>query len=84
MQSGSVLHQWGMIARSKGRHCWAKRLLALLSFKLRLGLYSTLFTQFETVHHMVRGSLESLQLASIFGTTRRLSSASGMRRWWRW
>lgn len=31
-------------------------------------LYSTLFTQFETVHHMVRGSLESLQLASIFST----------------
>ncbi|MBX4413433.1 hypothetical protein K4G92_23925, partial [Mycobacterium tuberculosis] len=31
-------------------------------------LYSTLFTHFETVHHMVRGSLESLQLASIFST----------------
>ncbi len=30
-------------------------------------LYSTLFTQFETVHHMVRGS-GSLQLASIFST----------------
>ncbi len=29
-------------------------------------LYSTLFTQFETVHHMVRG--RSLQLASIFST----------------
>ena len=31
-------------------------------------LYSTLFTQFETVHHMVRGSVESLDLAGIFST----------------
>lgn len=29
-------------------------------------LYSSLFTEFETAHHMVRGSVESLQLASIF------------------
>ncbi|MEY5076142.1 propanediol diffusion facilitator PduF, partial [Salmonella enterica subsp. enterica serovar Corvallis] len=31
-------------------------------------LYSSLFTEFETAHHMVRGSVESLQLASIFST----------------
>ncbi|HDL6864879.1 TPA: propanediol diffusion facilitator PduF [Yersinia enterocolitica] len=31
-------------------------------------LYHNLFTDFETVHQMVRGSLESLQLASIFST----------------
>lgn len=47
-------------------------------------LYSTLFTQFETVHHMVRGSLEACSWPVYSVPTRRLSSASGMRRWWRW
>ncbi|MFO6300045.1 propanediol diffusion facilitator PduF [Rahnella selenatireducens] len=31
-------------------------------------LYHNLFTEFETAHQMVRGSVESLQLASIFST----------------
>ncbi|WP_078000261.1 propanediol diffusion facilitator PduF [Edwardsiella tarda] len=31
-------------------------------------LYASLFTSFESTHHMVRGSVESLQLASIFST----------------
>lgn len=31
-------------------------------------LYGSLFIEYETAHHMVRGSLESLQLASIFST----------------
>jgi glycerol uptake facilitator protein len=31
-------------------------------------LYFNLFTEFETAHNMVRGSMESLQLASIFST----------------
>lgn len=31
-------------------------------------LYSTMFTEFEATHHIVRGSVESLQLASIFST----------------
>ncbi|MFZ8031599.1 propanediol diffusion facilitator PduF [Escherichia coli] len=31
-------------------------------------LYSNLFIEFETAHNMVRGSVESLQLASIFST----------------
>lgn len=47
-------------------------------------LYSSLFTQFETVHHMVRGSLEACSWPVYSVPTRRLSSASGMRRWWRW
>lgn len=47
-------------------------------------LYSTLFTQFETVHHMVRGSWKACSWPVYSALTRRLSSASGMRRWWRW
>ena len=47
-------------------------------------LYSTLFTQFETVHHMVRGSWKACSWPVYSVPTRRLSSASGMRRWWRW
>lgn len=31
-------------------------------------LYSTMFTEFESAHHIARGSVESLQLASIFST----------------
>ncbi|EGO8359244.1 propanediol diffusion facilitator PduF [Escherichia coli] len=31
-------------------------------------LYSTMFTEFEAAHHIARGSVESLQLASIFST----------------
>jgi MIP family channel proteins len=31
-------------------------------------LYHNLFTDFESAHHLVRGSVESLQLASIFST----------------
>ncbi len=30
--------------------------------------YSSLLLNLETAHHMVRGSVESLQLASIFST----------------
>ncbi|NAS08265.1 MIP/aquaporin family protein [Acinetobacter haemolyticus] len=32
------------------------------------GLYSSLFLDFEQTHHMVRGSVESLELAGIFST----------------
>lgn len=35
---------------------------------LAYSLYSSLFTDFESAHNMVRGSAESLQLASIFST----------------
>lgn len=31
-------------------------------------MYHNLFTDYETAHHMVRGSVDSLQLASIFST----------------
>lgn len=31
-------------------------------------LYSTLFSEYEAVHNIVRGSVESLQLASVFST----------------
>lgn len=31
-------------------------------------LYSTMFTEFKSAHHIARGSVESLQLASIFST----------------
>lgn len=31
-------------------------------------LYNTMFTEFESAHHIARGSVESLQLASIFST----------------
>lgn len=34
---------------------------------LAYSLYSSLFTDFESAHNIVRGSAESLQLASIFG-----------------
>lgn len=35
---------------------------------LAYSLYSSLFTDFESAHNIVRGSAESLQLASIFST----------------
>ncbi|MGE9501978.1 propanediol diffusion facilitator PduF, partial [Escherichia coli] len=35
---------------------------------LAYSLYSSLFTDFESAHNMVRGSAESLQLVSIFST----------------
>lgn len=47
------------VAQFAGAFCGA--LLAYL-------LYASLFTEFETAHDMVRGSVESLQLAGIFST----------------
>lgn len=41
---------------------------AFCAAALVYGLYYTLFLDFETAHHMVRGSNESLELAGIFST----------------
>ena len=41
---------------------------AFCSAALVYGLYSSLFFDFEQAHQMVRGSVESLELASIFST----------------
>ena len=47
-------------------------------------LYSTLFTQFETVHRESAAAWKACSWPVYSVPTRRLSSASGMRRWWRW
>ena len=47
-------------------------------------LYSSLFTQFETVHHRCVAAWKACSWPVYSVPTRRLSSASGMRRWWRW
>lgn len=41
---------------------------AFCAAALVYGLYSSLFIHYEQVHHMVRGSVESLQLAGAFST----------------
>ncbi|SUX61872.1 propanediol diffusion facilitator [Citrobacter braakii] len=54
-------------AQSITLHCGAGRGAfggALLAYLL----YGSLFTEYESAHQMVRGSLESLHLASIFST----------------
>lgn len=41
---------------------------AFCAAALVYGLYYNLFLDYETTHHMVRGSVESLDLAGIFST----------------
>lgn len=49
-------------------YCLAQVVGAFCGAMLTYVLYRNLFLTFEETHHMVRGSLESLQLASIFST----------------
>lgn len=52
---------------------------------LAYSLYSSLFTDFESAHNMVRGSAESLQLVSIFRKLiRQRRLMYGKLRWSKW
>jgi len=56
---------------------------AALGALLVYGLYSNLFMDYEQTHHMVRGSVESLELAGIFSTYHIIYFLLDRRLWWK-